>query len=107
MNKREILAENYPDEELLCADGFDDAIIGVTYNKKTSTTVVCYSRAKCIEIIVKDIRKWNESSNEEKLTEDEIFEQSIEHFECNVEGVYVGKKTPVFVDDEIFGMYEE
>lgn len=106
MNKREILAENYPDEELLCADGFDDAIIGVSYLKKTSIFVVCYSSAKCIEIIVKDTRKWNESSNEGKLTEDEIFEQSIEHFEFNVEGAYVGEKTPIFVNDEIFEMYE-
>jgi len=106
MNKREILAENYPDEELLCADGFDDAIIGVSYNKKTSTTVVCYSRTKGIEIIVNDIKEYIKTSNE-ILTDDEILEQAIEHFEFNVDGGYVGKKTPVWVDDEIFEMYEE
>jgi hypothetical protein len=107
MNKREILVENYPDEELLCYDGFDDAIIGVTYNKPTSTFVVCYSRAKSIEIIVKNIKETNESSDEEKLTDDEILEQAIDHFEFNVDGGYVGNKTPIFVDDEIFEMYAE
>ena len=107
MNKREVLAENYPDEELLCADGFDGAIIGVTYNIKTSTLVVCCSRTKCIEIIINDIKRESEFSNYEKLTDDEMLEEAIEHFEYNVEGAYVGEKTPIFVNDEIFEMYEE
>ena len=43
---RETLAELYPD--LLVADGFDDAILGVVEGCGRAT-VVCYDYAKCVE----------------------------------------------------------
>jgi hypothetical protein len=41
------LIETYPDEQLLIADGFDEAILGVEQN----TMRVIYSVSKCLEII--------------------------------------------------------
>ena len=33
MTKLESIIEFYPDEELLSADGFEDCLLGVAYNK--------------------------------------------------------------------------
>jgi len=41
----ERILENYPDEEFLKADGFDDAVIGYNCNNM----VLIYSISKCIE----------------------------------------------------------
>lgn len=93
MNKLEILAEQYPDEELLSADGFEDAIIGVAYDKTTSVYRLVYSITLCIDILM----------NRDKMTYDEAFE----YFEFNVEGAYVGEKTPIWVDDEMLQIVPE
>lgn len=47
---REILAS--VDEDMLCADGFDAAIIGYTYDAETSTNRTIYSIDKMVEILV-------------------------------------------------------
>ena len=79
MNRTEI-AEQYP--ELLVADGFDKAIIGVarTFNKLS----VCYDTNKCINILIK----------RDKMSR----EEAIEYFEYNVVGSYVGDHTPSFIE---------
>jgi hypothetical protein len=76
---REILAE-FVDGECLCADGFDDAIIG-TVSTFGGDPVVLYDRDKCIEILI-----------EEGMTH----EDAEDHFCFNVEGSYVGERTPMF-----------
>jgi hypothetical protein len=86
--KLKLVIEQFPDENLLSADGFDDAIIGVAAIKQTAQFVLVYSRAKCIEILVER----DEMSREE----------AEEYFDFNVEGAYVGEKTPIFVDDLLF-----
>jgi len=65
-------------EYALCADGFDDAIIGFSTNE-----IVCYSYGKCIEILM----------NEHEMDVD----QAMEYFDYNVLGSYVGEKTPIFI----------
>jgi hypothetical protein len=45
------ILENYPEEEFLKADGFDEAILGVD---DTSMRLI-YSVSKCIEILMKDM----------------------------------------------------
>ena len=92
MNRKEI-AEQYP--ELLVADGFDKAIIGVarTFNKLS----VCYDTNKCINILVK----------RDKMSR----EEAIEYFEYNVVGAYMGEHTPSFIDssnmlDVVFHCHE-
>ena len=75
------LIETYPDENLLIADGFDGAIIGV--DEKSMRVI--YSVKKCIEILIVD----------QLLTD----EEAIEHFEFNVAGSYIGEKTPIWCYD--------
>jgi hypothetical protein len=76
----EIIIENYQDEEILKADGFDDAVIGID----TNSMRLIYSVQKCIDI----------------LKEDEMDEiDAIEYFEYNVLGAYVGEKTPIWCND--------
>jgi hypothetical protein len=86
MNKLEIITENYPDEEFLSADGFEDAIIGVAQIKQTSESVLVYSRTLCIDILMQ----------RDKMS----YEEAVEYFDFNVEGAYMGEKTPIWVDDE-------
>ena len=67
-------------EEILFADGFDDAIIGVcglTYR-------VVYSKVRVIETLM------SEGMSEE---------DAIEHAEFNIFNSYVGEQTPIFMDE--------
>ena len=61
--------------EILLADGFDDALIGL--GQQFNTTVAIYDRNKCIELLMKDM------GEEEAI----VFT-----------GSYQGKNTPVFVE---------
>ena len=79
----ESLRENYPDEELLLADGFEDAVIGLV-DGACRSPVVCYDYETCIEILIK-----------RGLSE----EDAHEHMSFNVLGAYVGEYTPLFVND--------
>jgi len=76
---RELLSEI--DEELLCVDGHDNAIIGVA-NRCGSNTVVAYDE----EVIIQNLM-------EEGLSEID----AIEHYQFNIIGGYVGEYTPVFI----------
>jgi len=88
MTKLEIIVEHYSDLELLKADGFDEAVLGIACIKQTGVYVLVYSRAKCIEIL---------------MTRDGMSEEEAqEYFDFNVEGSYMGEKTPIWVDDELF-----
>jgi len=71
----------YEDEELLLADGFDGAVIGID----ESSMRVIYSSGKCIEILM--------------LQSEMLLDQAIEFFEFNVKGSYVGDKTPIWCED--------
>ena len=66
-------------EDVVFADGFDEAIIGFEPN----LWKVVYSRSKCIEIMSKDMSE----------------EEAIEYLEYNTFAAYVEKKTPLWVDD--------
>lgn len=70
------ILEQYPDEEFLIADGFNQAIIGV----EESSMRLIYSVNKCIEI----------------LTEDMSEEDALEYFNYNTLRSYVGDKTPIW-----------
>jgi hypothetical protein len=79
MNRKEI-AENYP--ELLVADGFDKAILGVS--QQFNSLSVAYDRNKCIEIL---------------MTRDNMTQlEAVEYFEYNVIGSYMGEHTPSFIE---------
>lgn len=66
------------DPEALCADGFDDAMIGTDTRGR-----IVYDINKMIEILIKD---------------DEMDElEAIEYLEFNTLYAYVGDMTPVYV----------
>ena len=70
------------EHDCLIADGFDNAIIGTTYNKEAEMIVV-YDIEKCIESLVKD------GMNDE---------DAIEFFYYNTMNCYVGAKSPLFIN---------
>lgn len=85
MKKRlQTIIEYYPDQEFLSADGFEDALLGVV-NDFNSEPRLAYSRLKCIEILIE----------RDKMSK----EEAEEYFDYNVQGAYVGEKTPVWIDD--------
>ena len=71
------IIEAYSHEELVKADGFDDAVIGIEVN----TFRLVYSIDKMIAI----------------LTEDMCYEDAIEYLDFNVFSAYVGEKTPIYI----------
>lgn len=75
---REALVELTGDEELLFADGFDYAIIGVD----AVTNRVVYSHGLMIEVLVL-----------EGMSE----EDAMEYLAFNVLGAHVGERTPIYI----------
>ena len=86
MNRKEI-EEMYVDDEpdILFADGFDSAIMGVVQDPwQDNTTRVLYS----IERILKTLMDRDEMT----------YEDASEYFEFNIRGAYMGKYIPLFLD---------
>ena len=71
------ILEWFPEDEILKADGFDDAIIGID----DSSMRLIYSVSKCIEILSQDMDE----------------EDAVEYFEFNVSGSWMGPNTPIFL----------
>lgn len=67
------------DENVLLADGFEEALIGIALQFNTSIAV--YDRDKCIEILAREMS----------------YEEAVEYFEFNVQGAYAGPNTPAFL----------
>lgn len=76
MTKQEII-ELYEDDDMLFADGFDDCIIGITSNN-----IVLYYTDKMISVLIKDGMS---------------YEDAIDHWSFNIEGAYVGERTPIYM----------
>jgi hypothetical protein len=75
------IVEWFPEDEILKADGFDEAIIGID---EFSMRLI-YSVSKCIEILCRDMSE----------------EDAVEYFDFNVKGSYVGEKTPIWCLDDL------
>ena len=73
------ISEEYPD--LLKADGFDDAIIGVV--ERIGIQAICYDQEKVIDILIE--------------RDGMDYEEAIEYFEFNIAGAWVGESTPFFL----------
>jgi len=82
MNKLDEIIEHNPDSEILKADGFDDAVIGIATDFTEPRLI--YSVTKCLEILEKDMSAID----------------ALEHFTYNVSGSYVGEKTPIWCWDD-------
>ena len=77
------IIESFPDEDILKADGFDKAVIGI----ELDTMRLIYSKLKCIEVLM--------------LTADLSYDVAIEFLDFNVFGSYVGELTPIWCDDTL------
>lgn len=75
------IVEWFPEEDILKADGFDEAIIGIETNEMR----LIYSVSKCIQILCRDMNE----------------EEAVEFFDFNVRGSYVGDKTPIWCVDDL------
>jgi len=74
----EEIIEAYPEREFLSADGLEAAVIGLKGDR------LVYSTKKIIEIL----------QTRDGMSEDDAWE----FFSFNIEGAYVGTKTPIFMD---------
>ena len=84
------ITEYYQDEDFLQAYGFDDALIGVV-SDFNSEIRLAYSTKLCLDILMKQSMS---------------YEEALEYFSYNVQGAYVGEKTPIWVDDVMFHEWE-
>ena len=88
INKLVAFCNEY-DSEILLADGFEEAFLGVG-SVFHDEPVAVYDKEKCIKILADDFQKHSmEITN--------FYEQALEYFEYNVQGSYVGDKTPIFL----------
>jgi hypothetical protein len=67
------------DQKIQLADGYEDAFVGIA--TQFNRTFAVYDRAKCIDILTKDMS----------------YDEAEEYFQFNVEGAYVGENTPAFI----------
>ena len=77
----EKILEWFPEEEILKADGFDEAIIGIDEESMR----LIYSTSKCIQILSRDMSE----------------EDALDYFHYNVKGAYVGILTPIWCVDDL------
>ena len=75
----EEIIDNYGDEDLLKADGFDEAVIGIEIN----TSRLVYDICKMRELLIKN----------DGMSSDD----AMEYLDFNVLGAYMGEKTPIYV----------
>ena len=80
------LLRESPHIEILLADGFEDAFIGVGY--QFNKTIAVYDKAKCHTILMQ----------RDGMT----LEEAVEFLEYNCVGAYQGPQTPVFMDYSVF-----
>ena len=90
MDIREELCECYGDD-LLFADGFDSAIIGVCGGFDSGR--VAYSVSKMVESLFHDSGM--------------PYDEAMEYLEFNTINVYVGENTPIYIYDDFQFQDEE
>ena len=93
MNRRELLVETFPEGEFLCADGLDEAIMGID----ELTDRVIYDIDKCIEILAQDIELDPDDVQDGMSEDDARYLMAKEYFYYNTAGAYVGEQTPIFM----------
>ena len=80
-SRLEFIQDNYPD--VLIADGFDKAIMGIV-ERFGMNPVVLYNKNKCINIMIK----------RDGMTK----EEAIEFYYYNIVGAHMGDYTPCFAE---------
>jgi len=67
------------DPRILLADGYNDCLVGVTL--RGQEWVALYDASRIVE----------------KLALDMDYEDAMEYFDFNIQGAYLGEKTPIFI----------
>ena len=80
-DRLEFIKDNFPD--VLIANGFDDAIMGIV-ERYGMNPVVLYNKNKCLKILQK----------RDGMTESE----AIDFYYYNIVGAYVGEYTPCYAE---------
>ena len=80
-DRLEFIEDNYPN--VLIANGFDDAIIGIV-ERYGMNPVVLYNKDKCLKIL----------QNRDGMSESE----AIDFYYYNIVGAYMGEHTPCFAE---------
>jgi hypothetical protein len=79
MTKEQLEKMSAFDGEILLADGFDECVVGMTLSD--DEWVALYDATLVVNQLARDMP----------------YECAMEFFEFNIEGAYMGKKTPVFI----------
>jgi len=77
-----IIEHGYEDEEILLADGLEEAFIGLSAMQPSRQMCAVYDYDKCIAVLEKDMS----------------YDEAVEYFEFNTVGAWVGEHTPIFVN---------
>ena len=72
------------DDRTLFADGFDDALIGVHFDRMAGIHRIVYDKDRMIERLM--------------IRDDLSLDESIEYLDFNTWTTYAGKGTPIYVD---------
>lgn len=75
----EWVSEVSPDTEILLADGFEDAFLGIAFQFNNPIAIFDYE--KCLQILIEDGMS---------------IEDAEEYLEFNVTSAWIGKNTPAF-----------
>jgi hypothetical protein len=86
------IINNFPDEEILKADGFDDCVIGYDYTG---------GDIRLIYSVNKILNKLAEEFMTEGMDINDAHMDAIEYFEYNMRGGYVGEHTPIWCQDDL------
>jgi hypothetical protein len=96
MNTRVITFCDEYDSNILLAEGFEEAFLGVG-GQFNDNPVAMYDKNKCIDLLTKEFKR-NTGTTVGYEEETDFYEQALEYFDFNVKGSYVGEKTPIFID---------
>lgn len=77
------------DHEILFADGFDDAVMGIAMDLDLPRVI--YSKEAMVEIMVKEYEEMDDV--------EDPYTEAMEFLEYNVWGAYVGTGTPIYINE--------
>jgi hypothetical protein len=75
------VSENYPDQEILIANGFEEAFMGVAV--QFDNHIPIFSKSKCLDILI---------------SQGMSYDEAVEFFDFNVQNAWHGSNTPAFID---------
>ncbi len=77
------MADQTEYNDIVLLDGLDDAILGIA--DRDDRPIVAYSIEKILEILMVDMPR----------------QDAVEYYRFNIEGLYAGEGTPIYIDDTL------